>query len=102
MASCHLRHVAALLHHFGVLSVYNQKDIIPDGNNMGACDFYALGIARSHGYMTEPSPPLAAAPDSLVPRLTRMNLQVLSVTMLLTFALLATATWLVARDRQVQ
>ena len=48
-------------------------------------------------------PHRAGAPaDSLVRRLTRMNLLVLSVTMLLTFALLATATWFVARTRQIQ
>jgi diguanylate cyclase (GGDEF)-like protein len=48
-------------------------------------------------------PRRAGAPaDSLVRRLTRMNLLVLSVTMLLTFALLATATWFVARARQIQ
>ncbi|MYM92882.1 diguanylate cyclase [Rugamonas sp. FT81W] len=37
----------------------------------------------------------------MVRRLTRLNLQLLSVTMLLTFVLLATATWYVARGRQV-
>ena len=51
--------------------------------------------------MTESEVPLAPPADSLVQRLTRMNLQLLSVTMLLTFALLATATWYVARGRQV-
>ncbi|MES2162527.1 MAG: diguanylate cyclase [Pseudomonadota bacterium] len=51
--------------------------------------------------MTEPEAPLSPPADSLVQRLTRMNLQLLSVTMLLTFALLATATWYVARGRQV-
>lgn len=49
---------------------------------------------------TSPSPP--APRGSLVRRLTRMNLLVLSVTMLLTFILLATATWWVARARQMQ
>ncbi|GJI99720.1 diguanylate cyclase [Duganella rhizosphaerae] len=51
--------------------------------------------------MTESEASLAPPADSLVRRLTRMNLQLLSVTMLLTFALLATATWYVARGRQV-
>jgi len=39
--------------------------------------------------------------DSLVRRLTRLNLRLLSMTMLLTFLLLATATWYVARERQL-
>ncbi|WP_374359806.1 diguanylate cyclase domain-containing protein [Pseudoduganella danionis] len=39
--------------------------------------------------------------DSLVKRLTRLNLRLLSMTMLLTFLLLATATWYVARERQL-
>jgi len=51
--------------------------------------------------MTESKASLSPPADSLVRRLTRMNLQLLSVTMLLTFALLATATWYVARGRQV-
>lgn len=42
-----------------------------------------------------------APADSLVQRLTRMNLQLLTITMLLTFALLATATWYVARAHQL-
>ncbi len=41
-------------------------------------------------------------PESLVRRLTRINLLVLAVTMLLTFALIATASLLVARDQQAQ
>ena len=40
--------------------------------------------------------------DSLVRRLTRLNLLVLSATMLLTFTLIATATWFAARARQAQ
>ncbi|MFM9437745.1 diguanylate cyclase [Janthinobacterium sp. CG_23.3] len=43
-----------------------------------------------------------ASGDSLVRRLTRLNLLVLSATMLLTFTLIATATWFVARARQAQ
>lgn len=39
--------------------------------------------------------------DSLVKRLTRLNLRLLSMTMVLTFLLLATATWYVARERQL-
>ncbi|MDC8756148.1 sensor domain-containing diguanylate cyclase [Janthinobacterium fluminis] len=46
--------------------------------------------------------PPGAAGDSLVRRLTRLNLLVLTATMLLTFALVGTATWFVARDRQMQ
>ncbi len=46
--------------------------------------------------------PAAASGDSLVRRLTRLNLLVLSATMLLTFALIGTATWYVARARQVE
>lgn len=52
--------------------------------------------------MTDTSPSAPAPRGSLVRRLTRMNLLVLSVTMLLTFILLATATWWVARARQMQ
>ncbi|WP_254451706.1 sensor domain-containing diguanylate cyclase [Duganella vulcania] len=51
--------------------------------------------------MTESEVLPAPPSDSLVRRLTRLNLQLLSVTMLLTFVLLATATWYVARGRQV-
>ncbi|HJV01980.1 MAG TPA: diguanylate cyclase [Burkholderiaceae bacterium] len=52
--------------------------------------------------MTDTTPSAPAPRSSLVRRLTRMNLLVLSVTMLLTFVLLATATWWVARARQMQ
>jgi diguanylate cyclase (GGDEF)-like protein len=43
-----------------------------------------------------------AKPQSLVRRLTRLNLQVLAVTMLSTFVLIATASLLVAREHQAQ
>ncbi|MCV2366745.1 sensor domain-containing diguanylate cyclase [Roseateles oligotrophus] len=43
-----------------------------------------------------------AKSDSLVRRLTRVNLLVLAVTMMLTFALIATASLLVARSQQAQ
>ncbi|MDZ7813816.1 MAG: hypothetical protein U5L74_12225 [Ideonella sp.] len=42
------------------------------------------------------------ARDSLVWRLTRLNLQVLAVTMLLSFGLLALALWLSSRDMHGQ
>lgn len=45
---------------------------------------------------------LTGRPDSLVRRLTRVNLLVLAVTMLLSFALIATASLLVARDQQAR
>jgi len=42
----------------------------------------------------------AEAQDSLVRRLTRLNLQVLALTMLLSFGLIAAVLWLGARERQ--
>ncbi|MEJ5999944.1 diguanylate cyclase domain-containing protein [Paucibacter soli] len=52
--------------------------------------------------LSEPSPAAsrAAGPSSLVRRLTLLNLLVLSLTMLLTFAFIAEAFWLAARERQ--
>ncbi|MBT9493708.1 MAG: diguanylate cyclase [Paucibacter sp.] len=52
--------------------------------------------------MTPPTTQQIRHTDSLVRRLTRLNLLVLAVTMLLTFGLIATAALLVARDQQAQ
>ncbi|MDM4764484.1 sensor domain-containing diguanylate cyclase [Pelomonas sp. SE-A7] len=62
-------------------------------------------LATEHGFADEQAAPVEdrpAAPRSLVSRLTRLNLAVLSLTLLLTLALIATLAWLRVRDRQVQ
>jgi len=42
----------------------------------------------------------AATPDTLIERLTRLNLRVLSLSVLLCFALIVGSTWVAARERQ--
>jgi len=44
----------------------------------------------------------AEVPDSLVSRLTRLNIRVLAISLLLTFLLMATALWYGARQHQLQ
>lgn len=56
------------------------------------------GLLVAEGQMSAGTPEA----DSLVLRLTRLNLQVLSITMLLTFALIAGASLLAARELQAQ
>ncbi|MBT9503972.1 MAG: diguanylate cyclase [Burkholderiaceae bacterium] len=47
-------------------------------------------------------PDAGAADPSLVTRLTRLNLLVLSLTLVLSFGLIATSSWLAARERQAR
>lgn len=49
-----------------------------------------------------PEPAAPKRSRSLVTRLTRLNLLVLSLTLLLCFALIGTSSWLAARERQVR
>ncbi len=57
-----------------------------------------IGLLVTEGQVSAATPEA----DSLVLRLTRLNLQVLSITMLLTFALIAGASLLAARELQAQ
>ena len=50
-------------------------------------------------FTPEPSEEL---PDSLISRLTRLNIRVLATSLLLTFVLMATALWYGARQHQLQ
>jgi diguanylate cyclase (GGDEF)-like protein len=46
--------------------------------------------------------PSVELPDSLISRLTRLNIRVLAISLLLTFVLMATALWYGARQHQLQ